>query len=104
MFNNILGNDNIKELLTNAVKNNKASHSYMFVGTEGIGKKLIAKEFAKMILCTDENKYFSGNPVLARPAAKATAVGRAVKKYPGKGVGGSARFTGVWCLTKNGGP
>ena len=45
MFNNILGNDNIKELLTNAVKNNKASHSYMFVGTEGIGKKLIAKEF-----------------------------------------------------------
>ena len=46
MFNNILGNDNIKELLTNAVKNNKASHSYMFVGTEGIGKKLIAKEFA----------------------------------------------------------
>ena len=57
MFNNILGNDNIKELLTNAVKNNKASHSYMFVGTEGIGKRLIAKEFAKMILCTDENKY-----------------------------------------------
>lgn len=39
MFNNILGNENIKELLTNAVKNNKTSHSYMFVGTEGIGKK-----------------------------------------------------------------
>lgn len=57
MFNNILGNDNIKELLTNTVKNNKVSHSYMFVGTEGIGKQLIAKEFAKMILCTDENKY-----------------------------------------------
>ena len=57
MFNNILGNDNIKELLINAIKNNKTSHSYMFVGTEGIGKKLIAKEFAKMILCTDENKY-----------------------------------------------
>ena len=57
MFNNILGNENIKELLTNAVKNNKTSHSYMFVGTEGIGKKMIAKEFAKMILCTDETKY-----------------------------------------------
>ena len=57
MFNNILGNDNIKELLTNATKNNKTSHSYMFVGTEGIGKKMIAKEFAKMILCTNENKY-----------------------------------------------
>lgn len=57
MFNNILGNDKIKELLVNSIKNNKTSHSYLFVGTEGIGKKLIAKEFAKMILCTDENKY-----------------------------------------------
>ena len=57
MFNNILGNDKIKEALINSVKNNKTSHSYLFVGTEGIGKKLIAKEFAKMILCADENKY-----------------------------------------------
>lgn len=57
MFSNILGNENTKELLINSVKNNRTSHSYMFVGTEGIGKKMIAKEFAKMILCTDENKY-----------------------------------------------
>ena len=57
MFNNILGNDKIKELLINSVKNNKTSHSYLFLGTEGIGKKSIAKEFAKMILCTDGNKY-----------------------------------------------
>ena len=57
MFNNILGNDKIKEALINSIKNNKISHSYLFLGTEGIGKKLIAKEFAKMILCIDENKY-----------------------------------------------
>lgn len=57
MFDNILGNEKIKELLVNSIKNNKTSHSYMFIGTEGIGKSLIAKEFAKMILCTDENKY-----------------------------------------------
>lgn len=57
MFNNILGNDKIKEVLINSAKNNKTSHSYLFLGTEGIGKKIIAKEFAKMILCTDENKY-----------------------------------------------
>lgn len=56
MFNNILGNDKIKQLLSQSIKNNKISHSYLFVGTEGIGKKLIAKEFAKMILCIDENK------------------------------------------------
>lgn len=57
MFNNILGNDKIKEQLENSVKLNKISHSYLFTGTEGIGKKLIANEFAKMILCTDNNRY-----------------------------------------------
>lgn len=57
MFDNIIGNDRIKDLLVNSVKINKISHSYLFIGSEGIGKSLIAKEFAKMILCTDEKKY-----------------------------------------------
>ena len=57
MFENIIGNDKIKNELTNLVKQNKYSHSYIFHGTEGIGKKLIAKEFAKMILCLGEEKY-----------------------------------------------
>lgn len=57
MFENIVGNDNIKERLKKAVKLKKVSHSYLFVGIDGIGKKLIAKEFAKMIMCLDENKY-----------------------------------------------
>lgn len=57
MFNNILGNEEVKNLLEKAVKTNKTSHSYLFIGTEGIGKKLIAKEFAKMILCTNQDKY-----------------------------------------------
>ena len=57
MFNNILGNDRIKQTLIHSVELNKTSHSYLFIGTDGIGKKLIAKEFAKMILCTSENKY-----------------------------------------------
>ncbi len=57
MFNNILGNEKIKEVLINSIKKNKTSHSYLFIGNEGIGKKLIAKEFTKMILCLNENKY-----------------------------------------------
>ena len=56
MFKNIKGNERIKEQLVNSIKLNKTSHSYMFIGTEGIGKKMIAKEFAKMLLCTNENK------------------------------------------------
>ena len=57
MFQNILGNNNIKEELIKTVKSNKYSHSYLFIGTAGIGKRLIAREFAKMILCGAEEKY-----------------------------------------------
>ena len=57
MFDKIIGNDKIKEMLYKSVKDKKTSHSYLFVGIEGIGKKEIAKEFAKMLLCINDNKY-----------------------------------------------
>ena len=49
MFDDIIGNDKVKEILSNAIKTNNILHSYLFVGTEGIGKSIIAKKFAKMI-------------------------------------------------------
>ena len=54
MFENIIGNKKNKEILKKAIEINKTSHSYIFCGTEGIGKKLIAKELAKKILCLKE--------------------------------------------------
>ena len=57
MFDKIIGNEEIQELLKQTIKSKRASHSYIFVGTEGIGKKQIAKEFAKSLLCLEENKY-----------------------------------------------
>ncbi len=54
MFENIIGNKRNKEILEKAIEINKTSHSYIFCGTEGIGKKLIAKELAKKILCLKE--------------------------------------------------
>lgn len=50
-FNNFIGNDKVKTLLNNNIQNNNLLHSYMFIGTEGIGKNLFAEEFSKMILC-----------------------------------------------------
>lgn len=50
-FENLIGNDRIKETLTNSITSNTVMHSYMFIGPSGIGKTLFAKEFAKMILC-----------------------------------------------------
>lgn len=57
MFNELIGNNNIKEQLESSIKSNQIAHSYLFIGIEGIGKKEFAKEFAKAILCLNENKY-----------------------------------------------
>ena len=56
MFNNIIGNEKNKELLKKIIDTKNVAHSYMFVGKESIGKFLFAKEFAKAILCTAEQK------------------------------------------------
>jgi len=50
-FENLIGNEEVKDILNKTIKNNKLTHSYMFIGPNGIGKTLFAKEFAKMILC-----------------------------------------------------
>lgn len=52
MFNNkIIGHDFQKGILKRAASENLISHSYLFSGPDGIGKKLIATEFAKLINC-----------------------------------------------------
>lgn len=55
-FENIIGNKKIKSEFIETIKNNTLSHSYLFVGQEGIGKKLFAKELAKMALCLSSAK------------------------------------------------
>ena len=56
MFSDIIGNDKLKKELIHSVELNKTSHSYLFIGTEGIGKKLIAEEFAKMLLSVKDTE------------------------------------------------
>ena len=55
MFENIAGHENIKKILSNNINTKNILHSYLFIGEEGIGKKMLAKEFAKAILCNSEN-------------------------------------------------
>lgn len=50
-FEEIIGHKKEKETLENVIKQNKVLHGYLFSGQEGIGKFLMAKEFAKAILC-----------------------------------------------------
>ena len=54
IFENLIGNNKIKEELRDVIKSNNISHSYLFLGTEGIGKRLFAREFAKAVLCLGE--------------------------------------------------
>ena len=56
MFKNIVGNQKVKEYLKTSIETKNISHSYMFVGKSGIGKKLFAKEFAKKIMCLNFEK------------------------------------------------
>ena len=54
MFEHILGNEKIKNILQESIKQEHTSHSYLFIGIEGIGKQMIAKEFAKILLCFEK--------------------------------------------------
>ena len=54
-FSDIVGNSDAKEYLIKSIKEKHILHSYLFIGTEGVGKLLIAKEFAKSILCLEES-------------------------------------------------
>ena len=52
MFDNILGQKKVKQVLKEQMKNNKIAHAYIFMGQDGVGSRLMAQEFAKTINCT----------------------------------------------------
>ena len=52
-FNNIIGQDFAKKYLTNSIKKNKINHAYMFEVIDGICKKKLSQELAKILLDTE---------------------------------------------------
>lgn len=50
-FNNIIGHEEIIRHLKNAMQSGKVSHSYIFTGDAGSGKKLLATTFAITLQC-----------------------------------------------------
>lgn len=55
-FDNIIGNEKIKNFLDKSINENHISHSYLFTGTDGIGKTLFAREFARRLLCLNNEE------------------------------------------------
>ena len=55
-FNDILGNDMIKEHFQKAIENHKVSHAYILTGEAGIGRKSFANAFSMALLCEKGGK------------------------------------------------
>ena len=53
-FKEIIGHERQIENLRNAINNNSISHSYLFEGEEGLGKKKVALAFSKSLLCQEQ--------------------------------------------------
>lgn len=53
-FSQIIGHERQIKSLQNTIEKNNISHSYLFEGEEGLGKKQVALAFAKTLLCREE--------------------------------------------------
>jgi DNA polymerase-3 subunit gamma/tau len=54
-FADIIGQDHIKRVLSNALKEDKIAHAYLFSGPRGIGKTTLARLLAKAVNCSQNN-------------------------------------------------
>ncbi len=52
-FKDIAGHRAAIEILKKQIKTERISHAYLFTGKEGVGKKLLARQFAKTLFCPE---------------------------------------------------
>ncbi len=80
MFENIVGHDKQKDILSKSIENGNISHSYLFFGDSGIGKKQVALEFAKKILKTDNLENHPDFRIISRKEDKKDILVEQVRK------------------------
>ena len=56
LFQNIIGQNDVKERLLYSVKNARVSHAQLFLGHEGAGALPLAIAFAQLLLCKDKKE------------------------------------------------
>lgn len=53
-FNSILGQGQAKHIIAKALQHGALPHAYLFYGPESIGKRLLARQLAKALNCTEQ--------------------------------------------------
>jgi len=57
MFEKLIGNNHVKDILRRMLRSERVPHSFLLVGAEGIGKKQLALEIAKAFVCQNPKNF-----------------------------------------------
>jgi DNA polymerase-3 subunit gamma/tau len=75
IFQDVVGQEHITQTLTNAVKEDRIAHAYLFGGARGVGKTSVARIFAKAMNCRSGEP---GTPCNACPSCTEITGGSAL--------------------------
>lgn len=81
MFDDIIGHKENIKTLSEMINQNKVLNSYLFVGRHGIGKKLVAIDFAKAILKVDILESSMDYKYIEKKADKKDITVEQIRKY-----------------------